>query len=181
MGDRALIRFHDTETIGPTVYLHWGGSTVRSLLDRTKAFMADRTGDVAYTTARCVGLAHSDTPKTSLSLGVWSEPSDNYLKERERMLRHKADPKGWHYPYSHGDAGVFLVNCLTWEVECFGGYGLGAGCTYGGEPTIVKLTEPVRARAEPPAGDGADPGNGPRGTEAAAELAHRQAQAQRLK
>lgn len=34
---------------------------------------------------------------------------------------------------------------------------------------------------EPPAGDGADPGNGPRGTEAAAELAHRQAQAQRLK
>jgi hypothetical protein len=43
---------------------------------------------------------------------MWDKPADF------------ADRKSWLTDYSHGDAGVFLVDCLDWEVRCFGGYGL---------------------------------------------------------
>lgn len=140
MGDRALIHVHDGERISPCVYLHWGGTEVEDLLRKTKVLMGDRTGDVAYTAARLCGLAHDADRDSNLSLGIWGPPDSNYAKAREHMLKtepYSFDPTRSHYPYSHGDAGVFLVNCKTWEVECFGGYGFGDGADEEHDPLRI--------------------------------------------
>lgn len=145
MGDRALIHFHDGDEISPCIYLHWGGSIVEKLLQETRKKMEGREGDVQYTWARCIGIADDEVPG-NLSLGVWNAPSDKYREAREEMIRMEPcsfDREQMHYPYSHGDAGVFLVNCKTWEVEYFGGYGLaGEAKNYTGEPRKVMLRTP---------------------------------------
>lgn len=127
MGDRALIHFHDGKEMSPCIYLHWGGESVPALLAKTRERMDSRGGDVSYTTARCVGIAHEESDG-NLSLGVWNGPDQDYAKARAAMVKY--EPYEWdktrkHFPYSHGDAGVFLVDCRTWDVETFGGYGLG--------------------------------------------------------
>lgn len=111
MGDRALIHVHNGKELSPCVYLHWGGSSVAGLLEALEVQMAERTGDVPYATARLIGLAHERRPG-NLSLGVWC--ADETL---EALQAEPAD-------YSHGDAGVFLVDCRDWSVVTFGGYGL---------------------------------------------------------
>lgn len=110
MGDRAVIHFTDGQKIGPAVYVHWSGEDVPAILGETRRIMEDRLGDVGYTTARCIGVCH-DRIEGNLSLGTWSAPSEAEIR---------------HADYTHGDAGVFLVNCSgdTWTVECWGGYGL---------------------------------------------------------
>lgn len=141
MGDRALILFHDEKTFGPTIYLHWGGESVPDLLEKTRERMEGRGGDVDYTTARCIGLAHEGSDG-NLSLGTWNTQGyGDYQKARDRMTCTETvawDKTRQHYAESHGDAGVFLVNVCTWEVEMFGGYGFGAG-SHDGPPTKVQL------------------------------------------
>ena len=137
MGDRAILHVHDGETMGPAIYLHWGGNAVGELLTALRERMAGRTGDVAYASARLVGLAHERTDG-NLSLGLWNAPSDEYAKARDEMLRRESPE--WmagrsHFPYSHGDFGVALVDCRDWTVECFGGYGLRRIVNIGGPPT----------------------------------------------
>lgn len=111
MGDRALVMFHNGTDVSPVVYLHWNGSDVGSLLAATRVRMVGREGDVGYTTARFVGLAHERIPG-NLSLGIMPGPAtlaDAYDVE------------------SHGDAGVFLVDCRTWRRKAWGGYGIRRG------------------------------------------------------
>lgn len=115
MGDRALIHFHDEQSVSPAIYLHWDGYRVRELIDQTQKVMEGRGGDVPYATARAIGVANEMIPG-NLSLGVFDGPNTgDFTTDREAMMKPE---------YSHGDAGVFLVNCKTWEVETFGGYGL---------------------------------------------------------
>lgn len=113
MGDRALVVFHDhaRKNYGPVVYLHWHGAMVGDYLCQLSHLMADRLNDVVYSTARFVGIAHEDN-RCPLSLGIWEKPSCF------------ADDPAWLDEFSHGDAGVFLVDAQNWNVRCFGGYGL---------------------------------------------------------
>lgn len=115
MGDRALIHFHDGKRVGPVVYLHYcrGPGGVRELLDATERRMGDRSGDVDYTTARCIGLAHETRDDWS-GVGVFNAPAGSYEESLASIRKEE---------YSHGDAGVFLVDCRDWSVETFGGYG----------------------------------------------------------
>ncbi|KUO58138.1 MAG: hypothetical protein APF80_11935 [Alphaproteobacteria bacterium BRH_c36] len=113
MGNRALVIFHEhsRKVYGPVVYLHWHGGMVGEYLSQVRALMGERLDDVDYATARFIGLAHEDN-RDALSLGVWEKP------------RRFSDTKAWLEEFSHGDAGVFLVDAKTWEVRTFGGYGL---------------------------------------------------------
>jgi len=127
MGDRAIIHFTDGKNIGPAVYLHWGGESMRDLLDATRKRMGDRTGDVEYTTARCIGLAHEMTPG-NLSLGTWNAPSGGLAAIMDQE-------------YSHGGFGVLVVDCRDWTYKHHGGYGFGTegerqaeGGTHDGRP-----------------------------------------------
>ena len=102
MGDRALIQFTDGQTFGPVVYLHSSGYRVGDLLQGAAPRM--RAGDVSYATARFIGHCHAEIDG-ALSLGVWSQDG----KETS----------------SHGDAGTFIVDISTGEIETSGGYGFG--------------------------------------------------------
>ena len=114
MGNRALVVFHDhaRKVYGPVVYLHWHGAMVGDYLAQLKHLMSDRLDDVEYATARFIGVAHEDN-RDALSLGVWEKP------------RRFTDNATWLEEFSHGDAGVFLIDAKSWDVRCFGGYGLG--------------------------------------------------------
>ena len=113
MGDRALVVFHDhkRQVYGPVVYIHWHGHAVGQYLEKLKSLMAERLDDAEYATARFIGIAH-EANVDNVSLGVWNQPPD--FKDNDAYL----------CKFSHGDAGVFLVDAKTWAVRCFGGYGL---------------------------------------------------------
>ncbi len=118
MGDRALVIFHDeiknsdeVTTLSPVIYLHWAGHAVPQYLVELRKMMKGRGGDVAYTSARFTGLCHSKNPDSNTGLGLWN--NGHTLKEYRRD----------GHTISHGDAGVFLINCNTWEVENYAGYG----------------------------------------------------------
>ena len=101
MGERALIVFKDGNGYSPSVYLHWNGYEVGAML--TNAAQGLRSGDAGYACARFVGYCHEQIPG-GLSLGLINTPEGGR-------------------PVSHGDAGVFIVDVNTGEVETYGGYG----------------------------------------------------------
>lgn len=113
MGDRALVLFHDKDELSPVIYMHWGGDQVKELIEETRKLMQGRLGDVAYSAARFCGIAHNSF-EGNLSLGIWNGPSDKYAEGYDK-IREKE--------FSQGDAGVFLVDCTDFTVECFNGYG----------------------------------------------------------
>lgn len=105
MGDRALVQFRDSDgKVSPVCYLHWGGFNVPEYIRECAELMRGRDDDVQYAFARFVGICHSHIPG-NLSLGVWNKTAPLT----------KGD--------SHGDAGCYIVDCATWDVEAFGGYG----------------------------------------------------------
>lgn len=101
MGERALVVFKSGDEHSPAVYLHWGGMDVGNWL--TQAAPRMRGGDHSYACARFIGYCHEQI-SGQLSLGVFNTPEDGR-------------------PSSHGDAGVFIVDTKTGEVETYGGYG----------------------------------------------------------
>ena len=115
MGDRAIVQFENYwKELSPAVYLHWGGSNVKSLLSELRQLMKGhendidykgRENDIDYTCARFIGIIHAHDPESNLSLGVWNQPT--------RLVEKN----------THGDAGCFVVNVKTWKVDVFGGYG----------------------------------------------------------
>lgn len=109
MGDRVLIVFASgADDISPAVYLHWGGSDAPHLIEETAKHMATKKGDAQYAAARCIGLAHAHDAASNTGLGVTAPPAD--LKE-ETLKK-----------FSHGDAGVVVVDASTFEWKAFGGY-----------------------------------------------------------
>lgn len=85
---------------------------MKGLLEATETLMADRPDDMEYTCARFIGIAHSEMPNQSTGLGVWNAASLEAIRDPD---------------YSHGDAGVFIVDVSArpWAVEMHGGYGFG--------------------------------------------------------
>jgi len=111
MGDRALVVFHDDSEVSPTVYLHWSGGHVQNMLEAALPRM--RKGDVSYSCARFIGVCNEWLSGRNTGFGVFNSPGT--------LDECKADG------YSHGDAGVFLVDVNTWRVEAFNGYGFDKG------------------------------------------------------
>ena len=104
MGCRAIVHFYqrrgDHVQLGPAVYLHWDGDRVKELL--LKAQDRLRRNDVEYSTARFVGVCHEEIDGNT-GVGTWSAPASvDDLRDSD---------------YSHGDAGVFLVNVESGAVE----------------------------------------------------------------
>jgi hypothetical protein len=107
MGDRVLIQFingHDAREFSPVAYLHWHGDSAPALIRACADLMRGRDGDTGYAFARFIGICHNAIGG-NLSLGAWNtkgvlQPDD-----------------------SHGDAGCYVVNVHTWQVQAFGGYG----------------------------------------------------------
>lgn len=128
MGDRALIIVTDGKEYSPTVYLHYGGSRVPDIIERTFNHMKTRPGDVSYFTARLIGLAHQDNPNSPLSLGVFA--TKIIVGEcAARVVRAIRDgekiSEGMSLKlenYSHGDAGVIVVDCDNFTCSAYGGY-----------------------------------------------------------
>lgn len=130
MGDRALVIFANDQgqSVSPTVYLHWSGSAVPDLIEKLSVVMGTRKGDVSYACARFAAIACDDNPG-NLSVGVLQTPQEvtiaaSYiasfpdaaggvaLDNSRKVLR----------KYSHGDAGVILVNVSDFTWQAFGGY-----------------------------------------------------------
>ena len=106
-----MVTFHDgaepeIRRFSPCVYLHWGGSSVAELLKKAVPHM--RTEDVDYSAARFCGVCHNAYDGNA-GLGVFDSPTD--------------DVEARSAEFSHGDAGVFLVDTTTWLVEAVNGYG----------------------------------------------------------
>lgn len=103
MGNRAIVVFKgkfNNEGVQPAIYLHWGGSQVRSLLLKTNQVMIGRDNDAQYSAARFCQTAAAEVGG-NLSIGLTTvnldSPGDS----------------------SHGDAGVFVVDVSkrVWQVE----------------------------------------------------------------
>ena len=103
MGDRVLFQIVGREEVSPVVYCHWSGARAPDIVRALKARMANLYGDVSYAAARlvqeCVQAAKGNT-----GYGIWN--AEHRLTEED----------------SHGDAGVVLIDCDSWQCECFGGY-----------------------------------------------------------
>lgn len=114
MGDRVLTVFHDGEEFSPVVYQHWGGDTNPKRLVQLRQLMASRGVDLPYATARFIGLLHVATPG-NLSLGVWNAPACATFDDTLAALTAE--------DYSHGNAGVCIVDLRTWHATMYHGYG----------------------------------------------------------
>ena len=114
MGDRALIIFKDANNVSPTVYLHWDGHAVPGLIQELRLLMGDRKNDASYAAARFIGIVHQQNPG-NLSLGVFETPADVRAAARGGDQDSLA-------AYSHGDAGVVVVETSDFSWQAFAGY-----------------------------------------------------------
>lgn len=127
MGDRVLVQFKDSsDRVSPVCYMHWHGDRAPELIRECAKLMESRGEDLSYAFARFVGICHSHI-NGNLSLGVFNQAAKLTAED------------------SHGDAGCYVVNCKTWEVEAFGGYGesFNASPRY----TMLKIAEELEATA----------------------------------
>lgn len=151
MGDRALVIFFGASDalsakkvhveVSPTAYLHVHGSEVPELLKEHKQLMSSRTNDASYALARFIGVVHSDMPDSNLSLGCFETSSyvktaikhlvagkDTPVKapvwdrEKRKDILEPMHPADAIAAYSHGDAGVIVVDCRDMTWKAYGGY-----------------------------------------------------------
>lgn len=107
MGDRALVICHiGRKELSPVAYLHWHGSAVGRFIEAAIPQM--RRGDVSYSFARMIGTFHTQI-EGNCGLGCFNSP-DTFAECEAK-------------DFSHGDAGVFLLDVDTGMCECFNGYG----------------------------------------------------------
>lgn len=111
MGDRVLIILHtaDRSEYSPVIYGHWCGDQAGKYIRELKELMDKRTDDLAYATARLIGIMHTHN-EGNLSLGAWNLPAD--FKDEAEYLK----------KMSHGDAGVILVDVKDFSFRTVGGY-----------------------------------------------------------
>jgi hypothetical protein len=131
MGNRALIIFHDKDTISPSVYLHWLGDAVPEILRDLAEYMKDRYGDAEYAAARFTGLCHMRI-SGNLSLGI----------VRNALTRADLDNASALAAMSHGNAGLVVVDTGDFTWKAYGGY----LATPSGPPTpALTLVKPSNA------------------------------------
>jgi len=122
MGDQALIVFQEEiKHVGqdeanakidysPVIYLHNDGYRVPDLLQQTRTCMESRGVDLNYAAARFIGVCHLAIG-SNLSLGVFNLPQ-GFSKFTVKELK----------DYSHGNAGLIVVDLNTWEFKQYGQY-----------------------------------------------------------
>jgi len=99
-----------TVNYSPVIYLHNSGYKIAELLKKTKTLMESRGLDLHYTVARFTGICHEDLPG-NLSLGCWNLP-EGFRKWSNKQISN----------FSHGDAGVVIVDVGTWECKQYGAF-----------------------------------------------------------
>lgn len=106
MGDRVIMQVVDNEdNFGPILYGHWIGGDAKEILKAIKCRMASRVGDLEYTTARLVQeMIRFSGENDNTGIGIWNAD----------RIQNVVD--------SHGDAGVILLNCNTFQAQAGGGY-----------------------------------------------------------
>lgn len=111
MGDRVLVTFTDKDNTDytPAIYMHWAGDAAAELIRNAQPML--RRGDPSYAAARFCGECHKSLTG-ELGLGLLDAPKPS-------------EPGFAWEDYSHGDAGVYVVNVDTGEVACHAGYGEG--------------------------------------------------------
>ncbi len=110
MGDRVLIIFKSDDnghSHAPAVYGHWSGHEMPELLAAATEAGWLRKGDVGYSAARLCGWMCKQSDGCT-GVGIIAAPDD---LSKETLTK-----------FSHGDAGVLVVDVDTGEVETFGGY-----------------------------------------------------------
>lgn len=133
MGDRALVVFTDGEEVSPVIYAHWAGDAIPELLATHRDLMKDRRGDVSYAAARFCGLLHEHVPG-NLSVGLFTTPP---VEQQAVTILANPYPEWWTKEqmeasdkaysrileeYSHGDAGLIVVNVKSYTWRAYGGY-----------------------------------------------------------
>jgi hypothetical protein len=104
MGDRGIVVFKAGEHISPAVYVHWHGENLPELLREAAPTL--RANDPDYAAARfCGHVANKAKGKTGV--GIFNTTTLADVRDRE---------------FSHGDAGVVIVDVGTGEIEAINGY-----------------------------------------------------------
>lgn len=107
MGDRVLIVATDGAEISPAIYGHWFGYDAPQILAEAGERGIVRKGDVSYAAARICGHFHEKSVSTT-GLGILPAPDD---LEDETLTK-----------FSHGDAGVIILNVEDGTLRYVGGY-----------------------------------------------------------
>lgn len=107
MGDRVLIVATDGDEISPAIYGHWFGDDAPAMLVEAGERGIIRQGDVSYAAARICGHFHEQSVRTT-GLGILPAP-DSLTDECLQS-------------FSHGDAGVIVVNVEDGSLRYVGGY-----------------------------------------------------------
>lgn len=114
MGDRALIIFKKGADISPIVYLHWAGCHVTDYIVELASLAGGQAMAADYAAARFIGIAHQANPGT-LSLGVQQTPPElveAICKSNAKVIAE----------YSHGDAGLVIVDASDFSWIAYDGY-----------------------------------------------------------
>jgi hypothetical protein len=106
MGDRAVVVFKGGWRYSPGIYVHWHGGDIPELLQQAVPHL--RIGDEMYAAARFCGVCH-EVIAGPLGLGLLEAPT---REEAAVAFRN----------YSHGDAGVAVVDAKSGWVEFHAGY-----------------------------------------------------------
>lgn len=102
MGNRVLIQFKDNRNVLSDVcYLHDGGDFAEDLIRECAKQMKGCKADAHRAMARFVSVC------VMRKVGV-------KVRDTSKLLA---------LDDSEGDAGCYVVDCNTWEVTAFGGYG----------------------------------------------------------
>jgi hypothetical protein len=98
MGDRVLVQLISGDEVSPVLYGHWSGNDGKEWLNELILKMGDRLDDLSYSFARLVQLAMKNSVDSVISFGVWNATKKLELSD------------------SHGDAGIYILNCKTKEI-----------------------------------------------------------------
>lgn len=112
MGDRVLYVVTGKEKPQgyAAIYSHWGGYNALETLEKAGPTM--RAGDVSYATARLCAAVCEATGDPLLSAGILPPPTLTDVSEEFRS-------------FSHGDAGVIVIDVDTGEYRGYAGYHAG--------------------------------------------------------
>lgn len=116
MGDRVLIQVEDGNgSVSPVAYGHWLGKHAEGIITDVIDLMKKRGfPDVEYTFARLVEIMGEYAGPGPTGMGCWNAP---LIYDKEGT----AKPRRLNAADSHGDNGVFIINCSNWDVEHLGG------------------------------------------------------------
>ena len=150
MGDRALVVLTDGRKFSPVLYTHFHGGRVGQIIEAALPRM--RLGDLPYSFARLAGVFH-ESISGNHGLGCWNSPvpsadtlaaeppdfderDDGSAEWRTRRDERRQKVKEWREKvyadvaaqiqdkeYSHGDAGVFILDIRDWKATAYNGYG----------------------------------------------------------